>query len=282
MNANRQKIRLSGLGPIIIFACLILISAFAFARPPRGGGHGPGGPGGQMRGERPDGDFEGFLRRLDLSEEQKNEIKKVLDADWEHRQDLLDARIDAQKVLETAIHKSQPDPAAVRAASAGASEAELQLHLNRARLWSEIFQVLTEDQKQQFSDRSACAREKICERRSEAGEKVRRMARNRLLRVLQQLDLSAGQREEARDVFENRKERLEALARADRAAHETLRQAVFQPVYSPEAIRQASLEHARTHEAIALQRVETYGAVRNLLDEQQRSRLDRLISRGRP
>jgi len=282
MNTTRLTNRLPGPGPITIFACMLLISAFALARTPRGGGHGPGGPDGQLGGDGPHGAFGGFLKRLDLSEEQKNEIKTILDTDWEHRQDLIDARIEAQKMLESAIHKSQPDPAAVRSASAGASEAELQLDLNRARLWSEMIQVLSEDQQQRLSDRSACDRERVRQRRAELGARARGIARNRLLRVLGQLDLSEAQRNQVREIFESRKDRLEELARQDRTAHEAIRAAVQRPSFTPEAIRAASREHARTHEAIALQRAETFGAVRQILDEKQRSRLDRLIGRGRP
>lgn len=111
-------------------------------RPPGGGGF-PGGPG-------PEGI--GFLARdLNLSDDQKAQIKKITDSFHESNKALLDQL--------RALHESEPDPfgafdeAAVRTAAEARAKIDVELAVARAKMMAQIGAVLTTDQKAQLAAR---------------------------------------------------------------------------------------------------------------------------------
>ena len=111
-------------------------------RPPRGGGF-TGGPG-------PDGI--GFLARdLNLSDDQKAQIKKIADSFHESTKAL-------REQLRT-LHESEPnsldsfDEAAVRTAAEARAKIDIELSVAHARMMAQIGAVLTTDQKAQLAAR---------------------------------------------------------------------------------------------------------------------------------
>ena len=122
---------------------LLMVAAIAFSQGP--GGHPPG-PGGPFGGGPRDG-FIPFARDLNLTDDQKAQIKKLTDASRESTKALLDQ-------LKT-LHESAPDPLkdgvfnedAVRSAAQARSGIQVELEVAHARLMSQIYALLTADQK---------------------------------------------------------------------------------------------------------------------------------------
>lgn len=131
-------------GVVMLLLALTIIAAGqdpqVGGRPPRGGGL-PGGPG-------PDG--VGFLARdLNLSDEQKAQIKRITDSFHESTKAL-------REQLRT-LHESEPNPfdtfdeAAVRTAAEARAKIDIELSVARAKTMAQIGAVLTAEQKAQLA-----------------------------------------------------------------------------------------------------------------------------------
>ena len=129
-------------------ALLLTVAAVAFSHghrmqgPPRGGGF-RGGPG-------PRDDL-GALRALNLTDDQKAQIKKITDSFEESNKALFDQM--------RALHGSEPDPSAafdeatVRAAAEARAKIQVELEVSHAKMLSQIAGVLTAEQKAQLAAR---------------------------------------------------------------------------------------------------------------------------------
>jgi Spy/CpxP family protein refolding chaperone len=92
-----------------------------------------------------------LARDLNLSDEQKTQIKKITDSFEESTKALRDQ-------LRT-LHESEPDPlnggtfdeAAVRAAAQARANVQVELEVAHARLMTQVFAVLTTEQKAQLA-----------------------------------------------------------------------------------------------------------------------------------
>ncbi len=139
-------------GSIAIASAILLMAALAVFsqgpdRPRRGF---PGGPGGE--GPR---DGIGLLPRdLNLTQDQRAQIKKLTDSFEESTKSLRDQ-------LKT-LHESERDPfsgtfdeATVRAAAEARAKVDIELSVARAQLMSQIAAVLTTEQKAQLAARRA-------------------------------------------------------------------------------------------------------------------------------
>ena len=132
-------------GVIAIVGALLLVMAMvAFSQ-------GPQGPrGGSFHGEHGGPPHDGLgpmARDLNLTDEQKAQIKKITDSFAESTKAL-------HEQLRT-LHESQPDPlsgaafdeAAVRSAAEARAKIEVELEVTHARIMSQIFSLLTPEQK---------------------------------------------------------------------------------------------------------------------------------------
>jgi Spy/CpxP family protein refolding chaperone len=130
-------------------ALLLTVAAAAFSHghrmqgPPRDGGFG-GGPG------RRDG--LGPLRDLNLTDDQKAQVKKINESFEESNKALFDQM--------RALHASEPDPmsgtfdeAAVRSAAEARAKIQVELEVSHAKMISQIAGVLTTEQKTQLAAR---------------------------------------------------------------------------------------------------------------------------------
>jgi Spy/CpxP family protein refolding chaperone len=130
-------------------ALLLTVAALAFSHghrlqgPPRGGGF-RGGPGPR--------DGLGPLRDLNLTDDQKAQVKKINDSFEEGNKALFDQL--------HALHTSEPDPmsgnfdeAAVRAAAEARAKIQVELEVSHAKMMSQIAGVLTAEQKAQLAAR---------------------------------------------------------------------------------------------------------------------------------
>ena len=116
------------------------------------------GPGDFHRGPGPRGGGLPFLRNLNLTDDQKAEIKKIMDSEAASTKDLHDK-------LRT-LHESEPGPfsttfdeASVRAAAEARATIEVELQVSHARTMSQIANVLTAEQRAQIEARKSQFRE---------------------------------------------------------------------------------------------------------------------------
>ena len=106
---------------------------------------GPGGPG----GPREFGPFGPFGRELNLTDDQKTQIKNIQD----NFRDSNKALFDQMRTL----HENQADPlnsnfdeAAVRSAAEARAKIQVELEVSHAKMMSQILGVLTAEQKAQL------------------------------------------------------------------------------------------------------------------------------------
>jgi Spy/CpxP family protein refolding chaperone len=130
-------------------ALLLTVAAVAFSH-----GHRMQGPprDRDFRGGRGPHDGLGPLRELNLTDDQKAQVKKIKDSFEESDKALFDQ-------LRT-LHASEPDPisgnfdeAAVRTAAEARAKIQVELEVSHAKMMSQIAGVLTAEQKTQLAAR---------------------------------------------------------------------------------------------------------------------------------
>jgi Spy/CpxP family protein refolding chaperone len=155
MNSNWKN-----MGGIMFVAAAFLLSA-ALAVFSQRGGPPPGPPPGGFPGGR---DVLGPIAQdLNLSDDQKAQIKKI--------QDSFDADTKALRDQLRTLHESQADllssgtfdEAAVRAAAQARANVQVELEVAHARTASQVYSVLTSEQKTQL----AAKRQEMLQRRQE-------------------------------------------------------------------------------------------------------------------
>ncbi|HMF57702.1 MAG TPA: Spy/CpxP family protein refolding chaperone [Pyrinomonadaceae bacterium] len=150
MRLNWKK---AGVAAAIAGALLLAMAIVAFSQghqgPPPGGGPGGfhGGPGGGPH------DMLGHLsRELNLTDDQKAQVKKLVDS-FEESTKALHEQL-------RALHESEPDPmsgaafdeAAVRKAAQERAQIQVEMEVAHARLASQIYSVLTAEQKAKLAE----------------------------------------------------------------------------------------------------------------------------------
>jgi Spy/CpxP family protein refolding chaperone len=163
------KLNWKNLSVAAVAAALVLAAAaLAFSQGPQGPPPGPpgggfrGGPGPQGPPPGPGGPFRGgpgprdglgpMGRDLNLTDDQRAQIKKITDSFDESNKALFDQM--------RALHKSEPEPgsgtfdeAAVRTAAEARAKIQVELDVSHARMMSQIAGVLTAEQKAQLAAR---------------------------------------------------------------------------------------------------------------------------------
>ena len=157
MKINWKKISISILSGALLLVAAAVVSSQQPQGPrpgpppqgPMGPGFrgGPGGPGGPREGFGP---FGPFGRELNLTDDQKAQMKKIGDGFRESDKTLFDQM--------HALHEKQGDPmsgtfdeAAVRAAAEARAKIQIELEVSHAKMMSQIFGLLTADQKAQLA-----------------------------------------------------------------------------------------------------------------------------------
>lgn len=130
-----------------------LLLAMAVAGFSQRGGMPPGPPpeGGFRGGPGPRDGLGPLGRDLNLTDEQKAQIKKIMDSAEESTKPLREQM--------RSLHESEPDPAkdgtfdeaAVRAAAEARAKVQVELEVIHARTMSQVFSVLTAEQKAQLA-----------------------------------------------------------------------------------------------------------------------------------
>ncbi len=150
MKLNWKYFSVAAIGATLLLTTAIVVFSQQPPRPPRGpmgsGFHGgPGGPG----GPREFGPFGPFGRELNLTDDQKTQIKNIQDNFRDSNKSLFDQ-------MRT-LHENQADPlngnfdeAAVRSAAEARAKIQIELDVAHAKMMSQILGVLTAEQKAQL------------------------------------------------------------------------------------------------------------------------------------
>jgi protein CpxP len=135
----------------------------------------PGWDGG--RGHHGRGMREGGVpfAQLNLSDDQRQEIRRIMEQHRTERQAVSNKLREARKAQADAVNTIPVDESAIRARSAELATAETEAALLRARMHSEIYNVLTPDQQAKAKELRA-ARE---QRRQEMRKQRQESRRNR-------------------------------------------------------------------------------------------------------
>jgi periplasmic protein CpxP/Spy len=119
---------------LTIGAVVMLAMAAAIAQGP----HGFGGPGGE---------FHGMLRQLDLTSDQKAQVKAIFEKEKPTLQPLMQ-QMEQNRTAMSTLQASGPfDEAKTTALATQNSQTMIQLEVEHQRIKSEIMQILTADQK---------------------------------------------------------------------------------------------------------------------------------------
>jgi protein CpxP len=119
--------------------------------------------------------------RLDLTDAQRDTVRRIMDAHRDELTALGDRGFAARRAVHAAIIAESVDEAAVRARSADLAVVEADTAVAHARIHAEIWQILTPDQQAQarkLQEEIASRQEQMRERRQQhAGEPGRRRGR---------------------------------------------------------------------------------------------------------
>jgi len=149
----------AGFVAVVLAAGSALVMAQDGHMPRRGPGPGMGGPppGGQMRG--PGGPMGmGFgpgFRELDLSDDQKAQVKSIVDSHQAEFKAVGDKMRAAREGMRALIEADTLDEAAVRAKSVEVAAAEADAAILNAKVRSQTLQLLTAEQQAKLKELQA-------------------------------------------------------------------------------------------------------------------------------
>jgi protein CpxP len=122
-----------------------------------------GGPGGPM------GMLPMLARQLNLTDAQKAQIKTIADSHRDEWKALGDRARTAHQALQQAVTADTVDEGLIRQRSAEVAAVEADMAVARARAHTEVFQLLTPEQKTQAKTLQSQVQERMKERRAGRG-----------------------------------------------------------------------------------------------------------------
>lgn len=96
--------------------------------------------------------FQRIAQRLNLTDDQKAQIKTILRSEKDTLKPLLGQLHAARENLRAAIRASNANETTVRAAAARVAAGEADLAVERMKIYGKIAPILTDEQRQQISD----------------------------------------------------------------------------------------------------------------------------------
>ncbi len=157
---NTRYMVLAGTVMIVAAGLLAVPVLHAQAGGPGFHGRGPGGPG--HRGG-PMGAALRVLRQLDLDESQREQVRAVMEGYQPQLRALTEQLRPAHQALRETVTAEIPDEALIRERSAGVAAVEVELAVLRARIHTDVYQLLTPEQRQRAEE----LKTRMAERRAE-------------------------------------------------------------------------------------------------------------------
>ena len=133
-----------------------------------GPGFGRGGPGGRGGAMGVLGPM--MIERLDLTADQKDRVKQIVDSHRADQQAIGQRMMAAHNALDTAITSGSFDEALVRTRAADVAAVEADETVLRARIYAEVLQILTSDQQAKLKTMQADMQQRR-EQRGQRGQK---------------------------------------------------------------------------------------------------------------
>lgn len=96
--------------------------------------------------------FQRIAQRLNLTDDQKAQIKAILRSERDTLKPLVSSLHTARENLRAAIRASDANETTVRAASARVAAVEADLAVERMKIYGKIAPILTDEQRQQISE----------------------------------------------------------------------------------------------------------------------------------
>jgi protein CpxP len=164
---NLKTFGLSAVAAAVLIAAAVVVVSQQPGPPPPGGpmGQGPMGPGQMEPGpgfrggpQRPGGQRQGFGpfgpfgRELNLTDAQKTQIKSIQDSFRESDKALFD-QLRALHEKQGDVTPGTFDEAAFRSAAEARSKIQIELEVSHAKMMTQVFNVLTAEQKAQLQAR---------------------------------------------------------------------------------------------------------------------------------
>jgi periplasmic protein CpxP/Spy len=150
---------------------MLAVVGFSQGGRPRGGPGHEGGPGGFRGGPGGPGALEHLSRELNLTDEQKAQIKKITEGAEESTKALREQLRSLHESQRDILKDGAFDEAAVRAAAQARANLQVELEVAHARTMSQVFAILTPEQKAQLATRRQELEQKRRERDAERQEK---------------------------------------------------------------------------------------------------------------
>ena len=162
----RAFVVMAALGGMVLGGTLLGDTVLAAQGPGPGGmrGRGPGGPGGRGASIA--------LRALDLTEAQREQVRQLTEQHREQTRTLAERVRAAGEAQREAMQAASFNEQQVRATAQAFAEVQTELAVQQARLWSDIYGLLTTDQQQQLARMQA-------EREARQTERQERMQQRR-------------------------------------------------------------------------------------------------------
>jgi Spy/CpxP family protein refolding chaperone len=217
-----------------------------------------------------------LLSRLQLSDEQRQAVKGIIGA---HKDELIAVATSEQAsraALRAAIRQAAPDTAEITAAAGAVAQADTQLSLQRAAIFSEVWAVLTEAQRQELVAFAADVKARILERLATLGGEAD--PARLLSQAGNRLGLTDGQKAQVKEILAGRKTELAAILGAEVVARGGLNAAIHKPAVDEAAVRRACLAVAAADLRLDLERGRIFAQVWTVLTPNQQSQLTDLLA----
>jgi Spy/CpxP family protein refolding chaperone len=114
-----------------------------------------------------------MLERLDLTSDQRDRVRQILDSHRDDQKALGDRAMKAHEALQDAITGTF-DESAIRARSADVAAVDADMAVAQARVYNEVLQILTSEQQQKLKTLQAEMKERrsrMEQRRPERGDR---------------------------------------------------------------------------------------------------------------
>jgi protein CpxP len=177
-----------GVGAALGLVAAITAGALAAQGPgPRRGGRGFGGPGGPgfgigpgfgPGGPRGGGDLLRGLRDLNITDQQREQIRTITEQHRAEFQQLGERGRTAHEALRQALDAETVDEGAIRERHAAVAAVEADTAVLGARVRAEVFQVLTPEQQQKTRDLKAARQKQMEERRQQMEQRRQQRQQN--------------------------------------------------------------------------------------------------------
>jgi len=174
-----QTFRRIGLG-IGATALALLVAGTSYqnlsAQGPDGGGRGGrpgwGGPGGPGRGGPGGPGALGpmMLERLNLTTDQRDRVRQIMDSHRDEQKAIGDREMAARAALNDAITTTFNE-GAIRASAANVAAVDADQAVLQARIYGEVFQILTTEQQQQLKQLQADMKARATQMRQSRGDR---------------------------------------------------------------------------------------------------------------